>query len=404
MRLPLEAQPGQHVAWITQPEVSQPLTQRALDESVTLSPETRALALLAWRSTHRAPEFLERRRQVSEELLTLGHALRRHDLLVDAAVYLAADALESGDRVLYDKALGMARWVAASTVNPRLLWRADTLAAGGAYLDGDADEAQRLVTRADVIGEQIGSPRVANTRAFYLAQHASTVNDPTLLLDAPSAVETALKQSPLASAVVAWALASQGQWERAEHEARRSLRQVATEDSGLFLLTRLSDAALAMSCRGLCDELIERLTPWAHHVSVDSNAWWCDGPVALWLAGLHQARGQHELAAEYLGLAAPVIETLGDARSRRRLHALESQMSLDSPEAAAHDLTPRQVEVVRAMSTGATNAEIARQLGVSLSTVRHDTMAIYRSLAVTGRAEAVMQAYALRLIVRRTDA
>jgi DNA-binding NarL/FixJ family response regulator len=93
--------------------------------------------------------------------------------------------------------------------------------------------------------------------------------------------------------------------------------------------------------------------------------------VALWLAGLHQALGQHDLAADYLGLAAPVIETLGDARSRRRLHALESRMSLDSPEVAAHDLTPRQLEVLRAMSKGATNGEIARELGVSLSTVRH---------------------------------
>jgi DNA-binding CsgD family transcriptional regulator len=400
MRLPLQSQAGQHAAWITRPEVAQPLTQRALDESATLSPDTRVLALLAWRSTHRAPAFLERRCEVSEELLMLGNALRRADLQVDAAVYLATDALEMGDRVLYDKALGVARWVAARDGNPRLQWRADTLAAGGAYLDGAADDALQLVAAAEATGRAVGSPRVANTRAFFLAQHLRAVDDPLTLVEASNNRTSALLENPLTAAVVAWALARGGDREQAEHLARRSLRQVDMEASGLFLLTRLSDVALAMSSHDLVRDLIERLTPWGRHVSVDSNAWWCDGPVALWLATLHHACGETDRVAEWMTVATPLIDNLGDSRSRRRLHGLEHQVSAGHVPRDSHDLTKRELHVLRYMSMGATNADIARELGVSVSTVRHDTMVIYRKLSVTGRAEAVVRAYALRLIVR----
>lgn len=401
MRLPLTSQPGQHSSWITRPEVAQPLTQRALDESAMLSPQTRALALLAWRSTHRAPELLQRRVEVSEELLTLGNALRRADLQVDAAVYLATDALESGDRVLYDKALGVARWVAASDGNPRLQWRADTLAAGGAYLDDAIDEALRLVAAADQTGRAIGSPRVANTQAFFLTQQALAVNDATMLLESASNPTSPLFQNPLTAAAVAWALARSGEREQAEQVARRSLRQVDMEASGLFLLTRLSEAAVAMSSATLCRELIQRLSPWGQSVSVDSNAWWCDGPVALWLAALHQVCGDTDTMAECMAVAAPIIDRLGDSRSQRRLHALEQSAAAHDAASLPHDLTDRELQVLSCMGMGATNAEIARELGVSVSTARHDTMSIYRKLAVTGRTEAVVRAYALRLIVRR---
>jgi DNA-binding CsgD family transcriptional regulator len=53
------------------------------------------------------------------------------------------------------------------------------------------------------------------------------------------------------------------------------------------------------------------------------------------------------------------------------------------------DLTSRQLRVLALMAKGMTNGQIARVLAFSESTVRQETMAIYRTLQVKGRAEAV---------------
>lgn len=61
-------------------------------------------------------------------------------------------------------------------------------------------------------------------------------------------------------------------------------------------------------------------------------------------------------------------------------------------------MTPRQMRVLALMSKGMTNAQIARILAFSESTVRQETMAIYRNLKVKGRAEAVEEGRARGMI------
>lgn len=56
------------------------------------------------------------------------------------------------------------------------------------------------------------------------------------------------------------------------------------------------------------------------------------------------------------------------------------------------DLSERQLEILRLMSAGKTNAAIARELGYSESTVRQETMVIYRALGVDGREGAAARA------------
>lgn len=53
------------------------------------------------------------------------------------------------------------------------------------------------------------------------------------------------------------------------------------------------------------------------------------------------------------------------------------------------ELTPRQLTILRAMARGLTNAQIAREISFSESTVRLESMCIYRHLDVHSRAEAV---------------
>lgn len=70
-------------------------------------------------------------------------------------------------------------------------------------------------------------------------------------------------------------------------------------------------------------------------------------------------------------------------------------------EPASQTLTDRQLEILRLMARGLTNAQIAKRIGFSDSTVRQETMAIYRSFEVTGRREAVRMAAARGMLVEQ---
>ena len=56
-----------------------------------------------------------------------------------------------------------------------------------------------------------------------------------------------------------------------------------------------------------------------------------------------------------------------------------------APEA----LSERQLSILGLMAKGLTNAQISKRVGFSESTVRQETMAIYRFFGVGGRREAV---------------
>ena len=82
------------------------------------------------------------------------------------------------------------------------------------------------------------------------------------------------------------------------------------------------------------------------------------------------------------------------------LAAVAAGLIVRAPEAAsgfgpaaepplADLLTPREIEVLNAMSQGASNKVIARQLGISLHTVKFYVEAVFRKLDAHSRAEAV---------------
>jgi DNA-binding CsgD family transcriptional regulator/tetratricopeptide (TPR) repeat protein len=65
-----------------------------------------------------------------------------------------------------------------------------------------------------------------------------------------------------------------------------------------------------------------------------------------------------------------------------------------SPEPAPGGLTPREVEVLRAVADGATNATVAEQLTISERTVERHLSNVYLKLQVSSRTEAVRFAFA----------
>jgi DNA-binding CsgD family transcriptional regulator len=71
-----------------------------------------------------------------------------------------------------------------------------------------------------------------------------------------------------------------------------------------------------------------------------------------------------------------------------------------SPSAreAIEELTTRQVMILSLMGDGLTNADISHRVLLSESTVRQETIKIYRAMGVIGRLEAVAKARALGLV------
>ena len=74
-------------------------------------------------------------------------------------------------------------------------------------------------------------------------------------------------------------------------------------------------------------------------------------------------------------------------------------LSITNPE----DLTTRQTAILGHIETGLVNFEIAKILMLSESTIRQETVKIYRALGVGNRQEAVKKAKALGLLPKRTS-
>lgn len=84
----------------------------------------------------------------------------------------------------------------------------------------------------------------------------------------------------------------------------------------------------------------------------------------------------------------------------------QSQSNKTRPASGSdgQNLTSRQLKILDYMAQGLVNAEIALQLLVSESTVRQETVRIYRELGVGNRSEASSKARALGLIKKQSVA
>lgn len=82
------------------------------------------------------------------------------------------------------------------------------------------------------------------------------------------------------------------------------------------------------------------------------------------------------------------------ARPGSRSSASGSSALPGAPRSTAgrEAFSPRQLSILSGMVEGKTNHELASELGFSVSTIRHETMRIYQTLAVSDRREAAREA------------
>jgi DNA-binding NarL/FixJ family response regulator len=74
-----------------------------------------------------------------------------------------------------------------------------------------------------------------------------------------------------------------------------------------------------------------------------------------------------------------------------RPHLIELHLKREQQRSAYPQLTPRQWEIVRLVSRGLGNRQIARHLALSEGTVRKHLENIFERLGATSRSEAVAQ-------------
>ena len=97
--------------------------------------------------------------------------------------------------------------------------------------------------------------------------------------------------------------------------------------------------------------------------------------------------------------ARAVLLDLGAAPALAELEAMSGARS----GSRGHSLTPREVEVVRLVATGATNRLIARELFLSEKTVARHLSNIFTKLDLSSRAAVTAYAYEHGLVAVPTE-
>jgi DNA-binding NarL/FixJ family response regulator len=167
------------------------------------------------------------------------------------------------------------------------------------------------------------------------------------------------------------------------------LEQIAADFNSIYL------EAVAAECRGAV--LLASGDP-ARASVVLRQAWrmWrsLDAPfetaqVRLRMARARRELGDHVAADVELDAAAQVFQRLQAAPALVQV----AELSRRPERAAPGGLTPREVEVLQLVATGATNREVADMLVISEKTVARHLSNIYVKLGVGSRAAATAWAY-----------
>ena len=94
---------------------------------------------------------------------------------------------------------------------------------------------------------------------------------------------------------------------------------------------------------------------------------------------------------------------LAPAITRRLIEQFVNRYSGGSPAAGLSELSPREVDVLKLLARGLSNAEIAAKLVISGATVKTHVAHVLQKLRVRDRVQAVVIAYESGLIASHDE-
>lgn len=305
---------------------------------------------------------------------------------------------------------------------------------------GDLDAAREHLAAAEALGEYAGLPQNRHRKRMAAARLRQAEGDPAAGIPLLEEAETLYTPDffpevrPIASLRTRMLIAAGRLDEAHANERRRAAVAAAPTDEFPYLAEydRITHARLlladgtaagAAQARALLDRLIEatehgqRQGVLVELLVLRSLAAHREGRHADALAWFARAVALAEpqgLVQVFADEGEPVRRMLRDLSARpgstpylRRLIAAGAARPLPAPAARAgaaaspsEHLSDREREVLRLLATDLSGPDIARQLVVSLNTLRTHTKSIYAKLGATSRREAVTRATELGLLGR----
>jgi DNA-binding CsgD family transcriptional regulator len=426
--------------WNVNAALARKLATDARDEAIThasadISYEARVQALLAWRESHRSPAYLSERLAITQQAIDLSRAEGEHN----ESVYFChiLDLMESGDFARADleiqqfhslaRAGGsfIAQWWSGFLQNARLISR-------GKFAEA-ALEAQQVFERGQLADEPGRLVIMLEQQTLILIESIIPLSLSELFKG-----DTALLANHYARALAALGNASLGNTNIATQLINDTLSVLDDPDqeaAWLPTVTMLIETAHLLHLYDVAARGVNLLEPYSRqHVTYIGNT--IRGPVRRYCALAKHASGDTPGAIDDLLIArnesrrigdhlwdlacsVDIVEILAESDPARAIElvpesliieaeasemkwrALRGRVALTKARTSlASDLglTPRQIKVMQGLLQNLTIIEIATSLGFSHSTVRQESIAIYKALNIEGRTAIAERARELRLI------
>jgi DNA-binding CsgD family transcriptional regulator len=423
--------------WNVNASLARKLATDARDEAAMdsdISYEARVQALLAWRESHRSPAYLSERLATTQQAIDLSRAQSEHN----ESVYFChiLDLMESGDFVRADleiqhfhstaRAGGsfIAQWWSGFLQNARLISQGKFQKAG--------QEAQQVFERGQLADEP--------GRLVIMLEQQTLILIESIIPPSLSALfegETTLLANHYARALAALGNASLGNAGIATQLVTDTLSVLDDQDqeaAWLPTVTMLIETAHLLRLYDIAARGISLLEPYSRqHVTYIGNT--IRGPVRRYCALAKHASGDTPGAIDDLLIArnearrigdhlwdlacsVDIVEILAESDPARALELVPESLIIEAEAsemkwrslrgrvaltkartslAVDLGLTPRQVKVMHGLLQNLTINEIAASLGFSHSTVRQESIAIYKSLNIEGRTTIAERARELQL-------
>ena len=425
--------------WNVQAQLARQLATDARNEAFALSEDqvgvdTRVQALLAWRESHRSPQFLTERLLTTELAVSISTAASQQSESADFCHIL--DLLESGDFIRAD--LELQQFVSRSRTGGTFIaqWWSGFINCGRLVSQGKFSEARAEAQLVFERGELADEPG----RLVIMLEQQTIIMLESIIPPELSEVfqgETELLANHYARVLAALANASLGNSQIAEQYINVTLDvfdDVDKEAAWLPTVTMLIETAHLLGLFDIAARGSVLLEPFTRHqVTYIGNT--IRGPVRRYCALAKHASGDIHGAVDDLLMArnetrrigdhlwdlacsVDILEILADTDPVRALDLVPESIIIDAEAsemqwraqrgrtallrardslATSLGLSARQILVLRGLLQNLTISEIAADLGFSHSTVRQESIALYKVLQIEGRAFIAERALELRL-------